>query len=51
MKYCAIYKDTGSVATSPLIALFETAADLPVSTNGGDIIIAWDNGSNKIFKL
>lgn len=51
VKYCAIYKDTGTAATSPLIALFDTAAGLPVSTNGGDIIIAWDNGANKIFKL
>ena len=51
VKCCAIYKDTGSAATSPLIALFDTAAGLPVSTNGGDIIIAWDNGANKIFKL
>ncbi|NKD14606.1 hypothetical protein [Aeromonas caviae] len=51
VKYCAIYKDTGNAATSPLIALFDTAAGLPVSTNGGDIIIAWDNGANKIFKL
>ena len=51
VNYCAIYKDTGSAATSPLIALFDTAAGLPVSTNGGDIIIAWDNGANKIFKL
>jgi len=49
--YCAIYKDTGTAATSPLIALFDTAAGLPVSTNGGDIIIAWDSGANKIFKL
>ncbi|MCJ7976454.1 MULTISPECIES: hypothetical protein [Aeromonas] len=51
VNYCAIYKDTGTAATSPLIALFDTAAGLPVSTNGGDIIIAWDNGPNKIFKL
>lgn len=51
VKYCAIYKDTGTAATSPLIALFDTAAGLPVSTNGGDIIIAWDSGANKIFKL
>lgn len=51
VRFCAIYKDTGTAATSPLIALFDTAAGLPVSTNGGDIIIAWDNGPNKIFKL
>ena len=28
VKYCAIYKDTGSAATSPLIALFDTAAEI-----------------------
>jgi hypothetical protein len=35
-----IYKDTGSAATG-----------LPVTPNGGDITIVWDNGTNKIFKL
>lgn len=51
VNYIAIYSDTGTAATSPLIALLDTAAGLPVSTNGGDITIAWDNGANKIFKL
>jgi hypothetical protein len=47
-----IYKDTGNTATSPLIAYIDTAsAGLPVTTNGGDIIISWDNGSSKIFSL
>lgn len=46
-----IYKDTGSAATSPLIALFDTAGGLPVTPNGGDILISWDNGANRIFKL
>lgn len=46
-----IYKDTGSSATSPLIAYIDTATGLPVTPNGGDITITWDNGSNKIFKL
>jgi hypothetical protein len=46
-----IYKDTGSSATSPLIAYIDTATNLPVTPNGGDIGITWDNGSNKIFKL
>lgn len=49
--YVIIYKDTGSTATSPLIAYIDTATGLPVTPNGGDITIAWDNGSNKIFKL
>ena len=46
-----IYKDTGDAATSPLIAYIDTATGLPVTPNGGDIIIQWDSGSNKIFKL
>jgi hypothetical protein len=46
-----IYKDTGVEATSPLIAYIDTATGLPITPNGGDIIVTWDNGTNKIFKL
>jgi len=46
-----IYKDTGTEGTSPLIAYIDSATGLPVTPNGGDIQIQWDNGSNKIFKL
>jgi phage tail sheath gpL-like len=46
-----IYKDTGSEASSPLIAAIDTATGLPITPNGGDIIITWDNGTNKIFKV
>lgn len=46
-----IYKDTGTAGTSPLIAYIDTATGLPVTPNGGDIDITWDNGTNKIFKL
>ena len=31
-----IYKDTGSEATSPLIAYIDTATGLPITPNGGD---------------
>lgn len=51
IQYVLIWKDTGVAATSPLIALIDTATGLPVTPNGGDITIAWDSGSNKIFKL
>jgi len=34
-----------------LIAWIDTGTNIPVTPNGGDITIAWDNGSNKIFKL
>ena len=46
-----LYKDTGVDATSPLIAYIDTATGLPITPNGGDIIVTWDNGANKIFKL
>lgn len=46
-----IYKDTGSEATSLLIAYIDTATGLPITPNGGDIIVVWDNGTNKIFRI
>jgi hypothetical protein len=49
--HLVIARDTGSPATSPLIAVIDTATGLPVTPNGGDIGIAWDNSTNKIFKL
>ena len=46
-----IYKDTGVATTSQLIAKIDTATGLPVTPNGGDIVVTWDNGATKIFKL
>jgi hypothetical protein len=45
------YKNTGTESTSRLIAYVDSATGLPVTPNGGDIIIQFDNGANKIFKL
>jgi hypothetical protein len=41
------------VATSAqrLIAYIDSATNLPVVPNGGDITTNWDTGSSKIFKL
>lgn len=36
-----IYKDTGSSATSPLIAYIDTATGLPVTPTGANIIVTW----------
>ena len=44
-------KDTGTAGTSALIANVDTATNLPVTPNGGDIIFAVDNGTNRFFKL
>lgn len=46
-----VYKDSGDAASSSLIAYFDTSTGLPVTTNGGDITIAWDNSGNGIFKI
>lgn len=46
-----LYKHTGVESTSQLIAYIDTATGLPATPGGGDIIIVWDSGANKIFKL
>jgi hypothetical protein len=44
-----VYKDTGAAATSPLIAYIDTATGLPVTPNGGDIVVTWH--ASGIFSL
>lgn len=44
-----VYKDTGSAATSPLIAFIDTGTNLPVTPNGGDITIQWN--ASGIFSI
>lgn len=34
-----------------VIGYYDTGTLLPVTPNGGDITVAWDNGANKIFAL
>lgn len=46
-----IYKDTGTESTSPLIAYIDTATGLPITPNGGDIIVTWDKITNEINSL
>lgn len=47
-----IFDDTpGTEATKDLIAFIDTATGLPCTPNGGDIIVQWDSGANRIFKL
>lgn len=46
-----LFKDTGTPSTSRLIAFIDTATGLPLTPNGGDVTIAWDNSTNKIFRL
>jgi hypothetical protein len=46
-----IFEDSGVDSTSALIAYIDTAPGLPITPNGGDIILNWDNGVDKIFKV
>lgn len=46
-----LYRHTGVESTSQLIAYIDTATGLPVTPNGGDVVIIWDDGADKIFKL
>lgn len=46
-----LYVDSGSAATSPLLAYIDTITGFPLTTNGGDILVQWDGGDNKIFSL
>ena len=46
-----IWQDTGVSGTSRLIAFFDSATNLPVTPNSGDITIVFDSGANKIFRL
>jgi hypothetical protein len=50
-EYLILAKNTGSDATSRLICRIDTATGLPVTPGGGDIVINFDTGANKIFKL
>jgi hypothetical protein len=46
-----IYQHTGNAATSLLIANIDTATGLPLTPDGGNVEISWDNGANRIFRL
>ena len=46
-----IYKDTGVEGTSPLLMYIDTITGFPLATNGGNVVIQWDNGAYKIVSL
>lgn len=46
-----IWKDTGVAGTSPLLAYIDTITGFPLTTNGGDVTVVWDNGAYRIFSL
>lgn len=46
-----LYIDTGVPGTSPLLWWMPSITGFPFTTSGSDVIIQWDNGTNKIFSL
>lgn len=47
-----IYRDNGTIdADNVLVAYIDSATNLPVTLNGGDVTVVWDAGSGRIFKL
>lgn len=50
-EYIVVYKEGVSEALSPLILLIDSATGFPCTPSGTDIILSWDTGANKIFKL
>lgn len=46
-----VWVDTGSAATSPLVAFIDSAIGLPVPAGKTQVDITWDDGPNKVFKL
>lgn len=51
VKGVVLFKDTGEPATSPLLCYIDAITGFPVTTNGSDITVQWDNGAFKIFSL
>lgn len=47
----SIYNDTTVPSTSELIALYDTATNLPLIPNGGNITIQWAGSPNYVFTL
>ncbi|MGI8592959.1 MAG: hypothetical protein ACR2ML_01065 [Solirubrobacteraceae bacterium] len=49
-----VYKDTGAVGTSTLIALIDKRSDgtdIAFTPNGGSLTVAWSGGADRIFRL
>lgn len=50
-KYIILYKDTGSDASSELIASYDTGNNMPVTTDGGDVVAQIGPGPNFLGQL
>lgn len=46
-----IVKLENDEADSPLVAYLDNVVNLPITPNGGDLVVVWSSGANKIFRL
>jgi len=46
-----LFKDTGTAATSRLIAFIDRGTGLPVTPNGGNVLITWSNETTRIVTI
>lgn len=51
VKAIALFKDSGSAATSPLLAYYDVVTGFPFSTNGSEVSTPWSDGPAKILSL
>ena len=49
--YVILYSFITNNNSSPLIMNIDAATGLPCTPNGGNIVVQWDTGTNKIFTL
>lgn len=49
--YVVLAKDTGTLSTSPLIAIYDTITGFPALTNGGDIQVSDTGGASQWFSI
>lgn len=46
-----IFKDIGIANASPLVHYDDEATGLPITGDGDDVVVRWDDGADKVFKL
>lgn len=46
-----IYQDTGVEATSKLVCYVDEGTGIPLTPNGGDVVVTWSSSAERIFKL
>lgn len=51
IRYIVIIKDADIYSQAKLIALIDDAPQFPITPDGSNITIQWDNGANKIFSI